>query len=304
MTKNGAAVAAGSPVSWTPQEVAAGQMDVVGEDGSPRTLTWADAAANPGWCKIDWIVADTERGQLANASNCLDTTWEAPDGSIVALDGFLDPYFQEVYLDVDSNPLFDKLIGELSTDAVADYVAQLEHEVWKYTATHPNWGKVARRLYNIFRLTARYPEAAYIRELFDEPTTALYQLAARLRAVDEAAADGSPFDNEMLVEEVDQLIMSAIEALSGPREAEVVAQLLSLRDEVSGRKPGERSAQVRRCRPRPSTRSTTTSASGCLRYRDQRLPRRDRRRPLVLNLEGQRAARSARYLAISSRGAC
>ncbi len=246
VTKNGAAVAAGSPVSWTPQEVAAGQMDVVGEDGSPRTLTWADAAANPGWCKIDWIVADTERGQLANASNCLDTTWEAPDGSIVALDGFLDPYFQEVYLDVDSKPLFDKLIGELSTDAVADYVAQLEHEVWKYTATHPNWGKVARRLYNIFRLTARYPEAAYIRELFDEPTTALYQLAARLRAVDEAAADGSPFDNEMLVEEVDQLIMSAIEALSGPREAEVVAQLLSLRDEVSGRKPGERSAQVRR----------------------------------------------------------
>jgi hypothetical protein len=246
VTKNGAAVAAGSPVSWTPQEVAAGQMDVVREDGSPRTLTWADAAANPGWCKIDWIVADTERGQLANASNCLDTTWEAPDGSIVALDGFLDPYFQEVYLDVDSKPLFDKLIGELSTDAVADYVAQLEHEVWKYTATHPNWGKVARRLYNIFRLTARYPEAAYIRELFDEPTTALYQLAARLRAVDEAAADGSPFDNETLVEEVDQLIMSAIEALSGRREAEVVAQLLRLRDEVSGRKPGERSAQVRR----------------------------------------------------------
>jgi hypothetical protein len=246
VTKNGKEVAAGSPVSWTPQEVAAGQMDVIGGDGSPRRLTWEDAAANPGWCKIDWIVADTERGQLANASNCLDATWEAPDGSIVALDGFLDPYFQEVYLDADSKPLFDKLIGELSTDSVADYVAQLEHEVWKYSVKDPNWGKVARRLYNIFRLTARYPEAAYIRELFDEPTTALYQLAARLRALDEAAADGSPFDSEMLVEEVDQLIMSAIEALQGPREAEVVAQLLRLRDEVSGRKQGERGAEVRR----------------------------------------------------------
>jgi hypothetical protein len=117
VTKNGKEVAAGSPVSWTPQEVAAGQMDVIGGDGSPRRLTWEDAAANPGWCKIDWIVADTERGQLANASNCLDATWEAPDGSIVALDGFLDPYFQEVYLDADSKPLFDKLIGELSTDS-------------------------------------------------------------------------------------------------------------------------------------------------------------------------------------------
>ena len=246
VTKGEKLIAAGSPISWTPQEVAAGEMEVVGADGSPRTLTWADAAANPGWCKIDWIVADTERGQLANASNCLDATWEAPDGSIVALDGFLDPYFQEVYLDVDSKPLFDRLIGQLSTDAVADYVAQLEHEVWKYSVKDPNWGKVARRLYNIFRLTARYPEAAYIRELFDEPTTALYQLAARLRALDEAAADGSPFDSELLVEEVDQLIMSAIEALSGPKEAEVVAQLLRLRDEVSGRKAGERSAEVRR----------------------------------------------------------
>ncbi len=246
VTKNGKEAAAGSPVSWTPQEVAAGQLDVIAADGSPRTLTWVEAATNPGWCKIDWIVADMERSQLANASNCLDSTWEAPDGTIVALDGFLDPYFQEVYLDADSKPLFDKLIGELSTDAVADYVAQLEHEVWKYSVKDPNWGKVARRLYNIFRLTARYPEAAYIRELFDEPTTALYQLAARLRALDEAAADGSPFDSELMVEDVDQLIMSAIDALQGPHEAEVVSQLLRLRDEVSGRKPGERSAEVRR----------------------------------------------------------
>ncbi len=246
VAKAGKAIAAGSPISWTPQEVAAGQMEVIAEDGSVRIFAWADAAADPGWCKVDWIVADMERGQLANASNCLDATWEAPDGAIVALDGFLDPYFQEVYLDADSKPLFDKLIGELSTDSVADYVAQLEHEVWKYSVKEQNWGKVARRLYNIFRLTARYPEAAYIRELFDEPTTALYQLAARLRALDEAAADGSPFDSEILVEEVDQLIMSAIEALQGPREAEVVAQLLRLRDEVSGRRLGERSAEVRR----------------------------------------------------------
>ncbi len=246
VTKNGQPAAAGAPVSWTPQEVAAGQMDVVGEDGSSRTVTWAEAGQNPGWCKIDWIVADMERAQLANASNCLDTTWEAPDGTIVALDGFLDPYFQEVYLDADSKPLFDKLINELSTDAVADYVASLRHEVWKYSVKEQNWGKVARRLYNIFRLTARYPEAAYLRELFDEPTTALYQLAARLRALDEAAADGSPFDPEMLVEDTDQLIMSAISALQGPHEAEVVEQLLRLRDEVSGRKPGERSAQVHR----------------------------------------------------------
>ena len=54
-------------------------------------------------------------------------------------------------------------------------------------------GKVARRLYNIFRLTGRYTEAAYIRELFDEPTTALYQLSALIRTIKDAATEGSPF---------------------------------------------------------------------------------------------------------------
>ena len=45
----------------------------------------------------------------------------------------------------------------------------------------PNYGKAARRMYNVFRLTGRYREAAYLRELFDEPVTALYQVAALLR---------------------------------------------------------------------------------------------------------------------------
>ncbi|MGI8928170.1 MAG: hypothetical protein ACR2H0_01710, partial [Candidatus Limnocylindrales bacterium] len=157
---------------------------------------------------------------------------------------FLDPYFQEVYIDVDSRPLFDRLIKDLSTDAVDDYVKQLEHEVWKYSVKDPNWGKVARRLYNIFRLSGQYAAAAYIRELFDEPTTALYQLAALIRTLDEAAVEGSPFDSEVLVQQADQLIMSAIGAMEGPQEAQVVAQLLRLRDELSGRKHGGRSDEV------------------------------------------------------------
>ena len=174
----------------------------------------------------------------------LDPTWEAPDGTIVPLDGFLDPYFQEVYIDTDARPLFDRLIKDLSTDAVDDYVKQLEHEVWKYSVKDPNWGKVARRLYNIFRLSGHYAEAAYIRELFDEPTTALYQIAALIRTLDDAAAEGSPFDREVLVQQTDQLIMSSIAALDGPQEAEVVTQLLRLRDELSGRKEGDRTVEI------------------------------------------------------------
>jgi hypothetical protein len=245
VVKNGQPIKHGSPMSWSPAEVAAGQMDVVDAEGNARTVAWQEGAREPGWCKLDWVVADPERGALANASNMLDPTWEAPDGSIVPLDGFLDPYFQEVYLDTDALPLFEKIVKELSSDSVDEYVAQLEKEVRKYsTDKDPNWGKVARRLYNIFRLTGHYAEAAYIRELFDEPTTVLYQVAALIRTVDEAAAEGTPFGRDGLVEQCDQLIMSAISALTGPSEAVVVSHLLKLRDQVAGQREGDRAQNV------------------------------------------------------------
>ena len=229
--RDGHAVHAGGPISWTADEVAAGRVELE-RDGSPAAVTWEDASADPGWCKLDWIVSDPARGALANASNMLDVTWEAPDGSIVALDGVIDPYFQEVYLEAGSLPLFERIVDELSADAVADYVRQLEHEVVKYSTHDPNFGKVARRLYNVFRLTGRYAEAAYLRELFDEPTTVLYQVAAVIRTLDEADRPGAEFDTETLVRQTDALIMAAVGALDGPDEAEMVRHLLLVRSNL------------------------------------------------------------------------
>lgn len=234
----GKAVTRGSPISWTADEVATGAI-VVTRDGDPVAVSWEEAAADPGWCKLDWIVADPERQALANASNMLDVTWEAPDGTIEPLDGFVDPYFQEVYLEPESLPLFQKLIGELATDSVETYVGQLEHEVVKYATRDPNWGKVARRLYNIFRLTGRYPEAVYLRELFDEPTTVLYQVAALVRTLDEADRPGAGFDVDLMLRQTDDLIMSAIAALEGRSEAEMVRHLLALRDNLQARRGSE-----------------------------------------------------------------
>jgi hypothetical protein len=227
----GAPVHKGAPIAWTADEVATGAI-VVLRGGEPVTVTWDEVAAEPGWCKLDWIVADSKRGALANASNMLDVTWEAPDGEITPLDGFVDPYFQEVYLEPESLPLFQKLIGELATDSVEVYVSQLEHEVVKYATKDISWGKVARRLYNIFRLTGRYPEAVYLRELFDEPTTVLYQVAAVVRTLDEADRPGADFDTELMVRQTDELIMSAVQALEGRSEAEMVRLLLDLRDNL------------------------------------------------------------------------
>jgi hypothetical protein len=171
----------------------------------------------------------------------LDVTWEAPDGTVVSLDSGIDPYFQEIYLESESLPLVRRLVSELSSDAVDDYVEQLRHEVWKYTVKDPNFGKVARRLYNIFRLTGRYPEAVYLRELFDEPTTALYQIAALVRTLDDADTDGSEFDAETLLAHADQLIMAAVAALDGPAEADMVRSLNAIRDTLR-----EHAAETRR----------------------------------------------------------
>ncbi|MEW6225254.1 MAG: hypothetical protein AB1627_11555 [Chloroflexota bacterium] len=242
--RDGRPVHAGGPVSWTADEVAAGTIEVV-RDGTPETLTWDQVAAEPGWCKLDWIVADPARRALANASNMLDATWEAPDGTITALDGVVDPYFQEVYLEAESLPLFTRVVSQLSADSVDDYVEQLEHEVVKYSTKDPNYGKVARRLYNIFRLTGRYAEAVYLRELFDEPTTVLYQVAALIRTLDEADRPGAEFDTETMVQQTDQLIMSAISALEGRSEADMVRRLLEVRDNLqAGRGSAGRTGAV------------------------------------------------------------
>jgi hypothetical protein len=233
-TVRGAPVKPGSWIAWAPSEVEAGTITLTRADGSVREVAWADAPGRPGWSKLDWVVGDRERGILANASNVFDPTWEAPDGSIVPLDGFLEPYFQEVYLEAQSIPLFSRLVKQLGGDAVDDYVEQLEAEVRKYAGgDHPNYGKAARRMYNVFRLSGLYAEAAYIRELFDEPVTALYQLAAQLETVDDASEASDTFDREMLITQLDRLIMSAIAALEGSDEAMMVARLSRLRETIA-----------------------------------------------------------------------
>jgi hypothetical protein len=223
-------IKSGSPISWKPQEVLAGKIEVQTTDGKPFSISWGEASQDPGWCKLDWVVADPVHGMLVNASNMLDVTWQSPDGEITPLDGYLDPYFQEVYLEAESIPLFTKLAKHVSADALDDYVQALEKEVKKYIFKDPNYGKAARRMYNIFRLTGRYEAAAYIRELFDEPTTVLYQVWSLIRTIDDTFTEDPRFAKEELITHIDKLITNVIEALEGEEEVEVVRLLLRLRD--------------------------------------------------------------------------
>jgi hypothetical protein len=224
---------AGSPISWTVPALQQEFVEGTNAQGQAAKVTWDEAIKDPGWTKLDWVVADPVNGQLANASNMLDVTWEAPDGTITPLDGYLDPYFQEVYLEAESIPIFSKLAKHVSADALDEYVHQLEGEVNKYLTKDVNYGKAAKRMYNIFRLTGRYEEAAFIRELFDEPTTLLYQVWSLIRTIDDVIQDGQAFSKETLQAQADKLIVSVVDALEGEQEGEVVRYLLRLKEALS-----------------------------------------------------------------------
>jgi len=223
----------GAPISWDPKEIRAGFFKAESQDGAPTEIHWGAVAQEPGWCKLDWVVADPVRKQLANASNMLDVTWEAPDGAITPLDGYLDPYFQEVYLEAESIPIFSKLARHVSSDALDEYVSQLQKEVKKYVTRDLNYGKAAKRMYNIFRLTGRYEEAAFVRELFDEPATLLYQVWSLIRTIDDVIREESNLPMQTVISQADQLILSVIEVLEGEQESEIVRLLLRLKNNLA-----------------------------------------------------------------------
>jgi hypothetical protein len=240
MMRGDRTVKKGSPIAWLPVEIQAGCIQAVLPDGSPTTISWEDVADDPGWCKLDWVVIDLVRKNLINASNMLDVTWEALDGSITPLDGYLDPYFQEVYLDADSIPVFTKLAKHVSSDALDNYVKALEHEVQKYLTGAPNnYGKAAKRMYNIFRFTGRYQEAAFLRELFDEPATVLYQVWSLIRTIDDCFKPDSGITKEALLAQTDELIIMVVKSLEGEEETEIVRMLLHLRDILSSETFGQ-----------------------------------------------------------------
>ena len=119
-----------------------------------------------------------------------------------------------------------------------DYVGQLEREVVKYLTKDINYGKAAKRMYNIFRLTGRYQEAAFIRELFDEPTSLLYQVWSLFRTMEECCLPGSSIPIDTVREQADNLVLSVVEALEGNKETAVVRHLMKLRRSLDKQEAG------------------------------------------------------------------
>ena len=116
---------------------------------------------------------------------------------------------------------------------------------WAKLANEKPKGETIAYDSNVFRLSGRYDEAAFIRELFDEPTTILYQAWSLIGTLDNATAEGSSIPIDAVRAQADTLILEVVAALEGDGESEIVASLLSLTKALQSQPPGTaRTAEV------------------------------------------------------------
>ena len=185
----------GAPIAWTPAQITAGQITGTRTDtGQSATIAWADVSSNPGWIKFDWIFSNPSQQIVMNTSNVLDPTWQDPVGNITTMDGAQDAFLQEIYLDTRQESLVASLYAAIGADLRAYYLAQLALEVKKFGTPGKakyNLGKVAKRLYNLTRMSGRLLDAVYLQSLFSAPIALVYQIWSRIKGVGEAATETS-----------------------------------------------------------------------------------------------------------------
>ncbi|MEX2254121.1 MAG: hypothetical protein WEC34_01670 [Acidimicrobiia bacterium] len=225
VVQRGASLDAGHTIEWTTPDVLAGRITVEAADGPPRTYEWDDADVASGWLYLYWIVADREQGRIALASNVMDVTWEDPAGAIRSLDGAIDPLVQEVYLEAGALALVERLQALVAPGAREAYRDAMREQVVHYSTVEPSFGKVAKRLYNLCRVADELEAAAYVRELFDEPQSRLYQVPGLLEAADHALDPSSGIDRRMVLEQIGVVRESIADATDGADEAALLAEL-------------------------------------------------------------------------------
>ena len=228
-TVRGRAVGPGDPITWTPDDVVAGAI-TVDRGGTEQVIRWDDVDVAQGWVYIGWIAADREQGRIALASVMVDATWEDDAGEIRSLDGTVDPLAQEIYLEASALPLVERL-GSLVPEGARDaYREAMRVESRHYTAEDPSFAKAAKRLYNLFRVADELEAAAYVRELFDEPSAKLYQVPGLLEAADVALDPTSGIDRDTVLRQLDLVATAIADVTDGSVEGELIASIDRLRE--------------------------------------------------------------------------
>jgi hypothetical protein len=218
------------PISWSRAEVAAGSKQVGDE-----LVAWNDPELRHRFVKVDWIIVRRADGLLINASTVIDPIWKRDDGALRSLDTEIDSFFQEVYLDAAAEQveLLREVHDALDQGAETRYAAVMQAEVDRYLGRQ-SYGKAAKRLYNLTRARCRLLDAAYIGELLDEPVNLVYQVASRLKGIEESVtltSLGRQPGVRMLRRLIDDLEGSGLEAAD---LEQLLLRLRSAEEELTG----------------------------------------------------------------------
>lgn len=176
----------GAPITWSREEVIDGEKTIDGQ-----TYRFNDASDHL-FIKADWIFARHHDGLLLNTSVMFDPIWKKPDGSYQTLDASLDVFVQEIYLSAadQAKQTITSLFNALPASLMDTYKTGMRGEIIKH-AKKNNYGKVAKRLYNLLKVERDFVSAVYVGEIFDEPTLKLYELWSRLKGVEEALTNSA-----------------------------------------------------------------------------------------------------------------
>lgn len=232
---------AGDSMDWTTADVERGTITVEAEAGGTRTYKWEDTDVGSGWLFVGWIAAEREEGRIALASNVIDASWEDPSGGIHSLDGSVDPLVQEIYLELGAIDLVARLAPHIPPGARTNYQNIMRDQVYHYTKEDPSYGKAAKRLYNLFRVSDQLEAAAYVRELFDEPSARLYQVSGLLDAADAALDPESGIDRDTVMQQFDVVADAIAQVTEGAEETELLDALRRVREAslAEGRASGD-----------------------------------------------------------------
>jgi hypothetical protein len=171
----------GGPLIWLAEDISRGYLRYQSLTGEVTEVALGEAANDPAFVKIDWTLIDSALGGPGRVSKAIDVTWQSADGPIESLDGSIDADFQQIYLDASAADLAGALVSGLTAGGRDHYLWHMEREIAKYCLdSSPDFAKVAKRLYNFCRLTGRFADAVYVRELFDEPAARMHQLRLKL----------------------------------------------------------------------------------------------------------------------------
>lgn len=193
----------GITLAWLPTEIETETLTRTDATGATFSSTWNDAALNPGFVKIDWILLDRTLGGPGRVSKVIDATWESPKGRIESLDGSIDADYQQIYLDRRGASFAADLTAANNALLREKYLLYMEKEIAKFSAPGASdHAKVAKRLYNFCRLTGRFDEAVFLREMFDDVPARLHQLRGRLEYFQELTID----EQERLVNEIQAVV--------------------------------------------------------------------------------------------------